>query len=248
MSRLTQLYVFSQPLSFSQQLQKIAQLFDQEFVSIFESVDLTIVNGDRESESISPLQIEQVRDLHLEVLQAPLQHSLRIFVLMDIQTASHPALNAVLKLLEEPPTHVQFVLTTSQLDMVLPTVQSRCQIIHDFSEDIRQKAFSLPASLADIVENFPNRHLEPAKVFQISEEYREKPKAIELITHLIQQIQLHQTTHPTPFWTAFLQSALHSLQLLEQNVHTRLVVEELLFALKDADTLKLDKLDKTSYK
>jgi hypothetical protein len=89
----------------------------------------------------------------------------------------------------------------------------------------------LPESLVNTLANYPRQHIQLTEIFRISEEYKERPKAMELVTNLIQNVHLHQTKQPTSFWTSFLHTALKSLKLLDRNVNTRLVVEELLFTL-----------------
>lgn len=52
-----------------------------------------------------------------------------IIVLSNIETMRKEVSNAFLKLLEEPPPQVMFILTCDQIDQLLPTVISRCQIL-----------------------------------------------------------------------------------------------------------------------
>lgn len=51
----------------------------------------------------------------------------RILILDEVHMLSAAAWNALLKVLEEPPPHVRFVFATTEVEKVLPTVQSRCQ-------------------------------------------------------------------------------------------------------------------------
>lgn len=53
----------------------------------------------------------------------------RTFIIRSIERASLPALNAMLKLLEEPTKNTSFILTTNNLNAIIPTIKSRCQII-----------------------------------------------------------------------------------------------------------------------
>ncbi|MCX7671037.1 MAG: DNA polymerase III subunit delta', partial [Anaerolineae bacterium] len=52
-----------------------------------------------------------------------------VFIIREIERATAPAANALLKTLEEPPPHVILILTSRRRDLVLPTVLSRCQIL-----------------------------------------------------------------------------------------------------------------------
>lgn len=75
------------------------------------------------------IQIEQIRNLQLDAAVAPLEGKRKVFVIQEIERATPPAANALLKTLEEPPPHVVLLLTSNRRDMVLPTVLSRCQIV-----------------------------------------------------------------------------------------------------------------------
>jgi DNA polymerase-3 subunit delta' len=75
------------------------------------------------------IQIDQVRNLQIDAAVAPLEGKRKVFVVQEIERATAPAANALLKTLEEPPPHVVLLLTSNRRDMVLPTVLSRCQVI-----------------------------------------------------------------------------------------------------------------------
>jgi DNA polymerase III subunit delta' len=77
----------------------------------------------------STIQIEQIRALQTDASLSPLEGRYRIFIIPEIERASAPAANALLKTLEEPPPHVILLLTSTRRDQVLPTVLSRCQIV-----------------------------------------------------------------------------------------------------------------------
>ena len=53
----------------------------------------------------------------------------KIFIVTFAEDMNNEAANALLKVLEEPPSQTLFLLTTAQLNLILPTIQSRCQII-----------------------------------------------------------------------------------------------------------------------
>ena len=76
------------------------------------------------------IQIEQVRVLQTDAAIAPLEGRRRIFIVREIERATPPAANALLKTLEEPPPQVVVLLTATRRDQVLPTILSRCQIVN----------------------------------------------------------------------------------------------------------------------
>lgn len=75
------------------------------------------------------IQIEQVRALRADAAISPLEGKRKVFVISDIERASLPAANALLKTLEEPPPQIILLLTAARRDQVLPTILSRCQIV-----------------------------------------------------------------------------------------------------------------------
>ncbi len=75
------------------------------------------------------LRVDQVRELQRHLALAPYESRWRIALLPDFQDASHSAANALLKTLEEPPPAVVLLLTAPRVEMLLPTVASRCEVL-----------------------------------------------------------------------------------------------------------------------
>ena len=60
---------------------------------------------------------------------SPLEGRYRVFIIREIERATQPAANALLKTLEEPPPQVILILTCVRRDLVLSTILSRCQVL-----------------------------------------------------------------------------------------------------------------------
>ncbi|OQA38680.1 MAG: DNA polymerase III subunit tau [Chloroflexi bacterium ADurb.Bin325] len=75
------------------------------------------------------IQIDQVRSLQADAAIAPLEGRRKVFIIREIERATPPAANALLKTLEEPAPHVVLLLTSNRRDQVLPTILSRCQVM-----------------------------------------------------------------------------------------------------------------------
>lgn len=71
--------------------------------------------------------VEQVRELREQVGFSPAQGQFRIFYIDEVHMLSPQAFNALLKTLEEPPSHVKFIFATTEAHKILPTILSRCQ-------------------------------------------------------------------------------------------------------------------------
>ena len=79
-------------------------------------------------------KVEQVRKLKNSALYNSIDGcKTKYFILDEVQRCSDAALDALLKLLEEPPKHVRFVLCTTEVGKIREAVQSRCQR-HDFTK------------------------------------------------------------------------------------------------------------------
>ncbi|MBC7264509.1 MAG: DNA polymerase III subunit delta' [Chloroflexi bacterium] len=77
----------------------------------------------------SVLKIDQVRALQHEVSLSPFEGRWRVYILPEFHRATTEAANCLLKTLEEPPPRVVIILTALRIEMLLPTVVSRCQVL-----------------------------------------------------------------------------------------------------------------------
>ncbi len=84
--------------------------------------DVTEIGGGGEARSF---HIDVVRELREEVYVLPNEAPVRVFILCDVQNMTEQAQNSLLKVLEEPPALVRFVLTCEQRSQLLETVRSR---------------------------------------------------------------------------------------------------------------------------
>lgn len=71
--------------------------------------------------------IEQIRDIIDQVSLKPTEGQKRIFIISDADLLTLPAVQASLKVLEEPPANGMIMLTCASAELLLPTVVSRCQ-------------------------------------------------------------------------------------------------------------------------
>jgi DNA polymerase-3 subunit gamma/tau len=82
-----------------------------------------------ELDAASNNSVEDVRALREQASFAPLKGKKRVFILDEVHMFSKAAFNALLKILEEPPDHVVFILATTELHKVPDTVRSRCSVL-----------------------------------------------------------------------------------------------------------------------
>ena len=71
--------------------------------------------------------VDNVRDLRDDAVYSPSQVKMRVYIIDEVHMLSISAFNALLKIIEEPPEHLLFVLATTELHKVPATILSRCQ-------------------------------------------------------------------------------------------------------------------------
>ena len=80
-----------------------------------------------EIDAASNNSVDEVRDLIDKVKYAPIEGKYKIYIIDEVHMMTPSAFNALLKTLEEPPANVVFILATTEVHKVLPTIISRCQ-------------------------------------------------------------------------------------------------------------------------
>ena len=80
-----------------------------------------------EIDAASNNRVEDVRALRDEAVFSPANVNKRVYIIDEVHMLSNSAFNALLKILEEPPAHLMFILATTELHKVPATILSRCQ-------------------------------------------------------------------------------------------------------------------------
>lgn len=71
--------------------------------------------------------IDNIRDLREKAIYRPARARYKIYIIDEVHMLTTESFNALLKILEEPPSHIKFIFATTEPNKVLPTIQSRCQ-------------------------------------------------------------------------------------------------------------------------
>jgi len=71
--------------------------------------------------------VDEIRELVEKVKYAPLSSKYKVYIIDEVHMLTQSAFNALLKTLEDPPSHVLFILATTEVYKVIPTIISRCQ-------------------------------------------------------------------------------------------------------------------------
>ena len=79
-----------------------------------------------EFDAASRTGVDDIREIIDATQYAPIQGRYKIFIIDEVHMLSKSAFNALLKTLEEPPTHVKFIFATTELNKIQETILSRC--------------------------------------------------------------------------------------------------------------------------
>ena len=120
-----------------------------------------------EMDAASNRGIDEIRDLRDRVNLAPTQGRMKVYIIDEVHMLTTEAFNALLKMLEEPPEHVVFVLATTEKHKVLPTIISRCQ-----SFDFRRPGVTLLAEKLREIADAEGIEAEPAALTLLAREAR----------------------------------------------------------------------------
>lgn len=125
------------------------------------------VNGGRfldliEIDAASNTSVDDVRELRERINFAPNEGRFKVYIVDEVHMLSTAAFNALLKTLEEPPPHAIFILATTEVHKIPPTVLSRCQR-HEFrripvamiteylGNKIAQEGFKVDREVVDLI-------------------------------------------------------------------------------------------------
>ena len=80
-----------------------------------------------EIDAASNGSVSDARELREAAEYTPERCRYKVYIIDEVHMLSKDAFNALLKLIEEPPSHIKFIMATTELHKVLPTILSRCQ-------------------------------------------------------------------------------------------------------------------------
>ena len=102
-----------------------------------------------EIDAATHTQVDKVREIIIAGLRmAPVRDRQKIFIIDEVHRLSPQAFDALLKSIEEPPPHVVFMMATTEIDKVPPTIQSRSQVFELKTIGVRQIADQLKSIAA----------------------------------------------------------------------------------------------------
>ncbi|MEG2643785.1 MAG: DNA polymerase III subunit delta', partial [Enterococcus sp.] len=76
------------------------------------------------------IKVDQIRALQSELTKSGFESAKKVVIIHQAEKMNTNSANSLLKFLEEPPANFMIILETQSLGKILPTIRSRCQIIH----------------------------------------------------------------------------------------------------------------------
>lgn len=151
-----------------------------------------------EMDAASNRGIDDIRELREGVATLPLSSRYKVYIIDEAHMLTKEAWNALLKTLEEPPSHVVFIFATTELHKVPDTIKSRCDVytftqpsrallssvVHDVA---KQEGYTLERSAADLVATLAEGSFRDAlgilqKVLTISKDTKVDVAEVEQVT------------------------------------------------------------------
>jgi DNA polymerase-3 subunit gamma/tau len=150
-----------------------------------------------EIDAASNRGIEQIRELREKVRYSPAEARYKIYILDEVHMLTPEAFNALLKTLEEPPPHTFFILATTELHKVPPTIVSRCQLFefHLIAEPrivealraiaAREGVDAEPGALAEIARAARGALRDAESIFDQAVAYADGPVTVEVVRSVL---------------------------------------------------------------
>lgn len=177
------------------------------------SPDISIIKAQKNTVSIS-----DIRSIKSTIFQKPLLEKLKVTIIEDAHLMSHEAQNALLKLLEEPPTHALIILESQNKEGILKTIQSR--VIN----------MNLPKLRSGLSQKPPEPYSPKEAIMKISE--IEDPEEW-LDEEIIKMYNSLKKGKQNPQILETLEAAIESKKMLKSNVYPKFVIMD--FFLKTAN-------------
>lgn len=187
--------------------------------------DLTIVVPEEEGGAV---KIEAIRTALESITLSPVAAPRKVIVIEHAHTITIPAQQSLLKILEEPPSHVQFILATSKPAALLPTIQSRVTHIQH-TEEGQDKQEILP--IQEMKTWSITACIKQAEIYT-----KDTPAFERMLEATIASLtkELHATTATRRAEiVGIIEEAIACHTRLQKNVQAKLAIEHFLFSVSD---------------
>jgi DNA polymerase-3 subunit delta' len=153
--------------------------------------NVRVVQREKNKEQIVKEQVDEINYLSR---MRPWQQGKLVFIIHEAERMNETVANSLLKTLEEPSSYVYFILITEDLQMILPTIRSRCQLLRfqPISEEDITKALvarGVPEDRAALIAATCDGNLEKASEVQWEEFQNQRNRAWYLFREVVEKSQ-----------------------------------------------------------
>lgn len=176
-------FVMPTPSSSNVKPETVAEILQEKAHNPYQSVRFAGKN--------SYIGIDTIRELKKEAKYKLYEGKKKVFIISQADQMRPEAANALLKLLEEPPDNLMLILITSRLHRILPTIRSRCQLVHfpplpgDRMLQIIRKYHSSPPEHLSLIIRLSLGNLKLAFNFIENDVLEKREKAIEFLRKVV---------------------------------------------------------------
>lgn len=143
-------------------------------------------------EKPATIGVEDIRGgINNDIVIKPYSSKWKIYLINEAEKMTVQAQNALLKTLEEPPAYAVILLLTSNIDVLLPTILSRCVVLNmkpvpdELVKEYLMTQVRIPDYKADVCTAFARGNLGKAKALAASEEFDNiKTEAVSLLKYI----------------------------------------------------------------
>lgn len=187
-------------------------------------------NGKRKIGAV--IKISQIREVQRQAYLKPIEGNKKIFIIHNADSITQEGSNSLLKILEEPPAGVIFILIGFHLGNILPTIASRCQVIkfsqtHSFTPDESER------HCVDEFINIDNQFQTDTLEF-IRRPKDEQLRTIDLLLLHFRDKLIKNTENKDTL--ILMDELLLAKDLLQSNTNVKFVADHILGSLKSYDT------------
>lgn len=197
----------------------------QKTVDLAKKLDVKLISNSPDVFFISPINkavtIGQIRDLKAHIYQKPFKSKYKFIVIESAHLLTIEAQNALLKTLEEPPSHAVLVLEAKNKETLLPTIRSRVVKIPTKLQPQDKEPEILAKNLKKLLSAVANVE-EPVKFLD---------SQILALSALLTQKAKRGEVSPTQKIVKAIEACRQARQMIEANVNPRFALANLIFSL-----------------
>lgn len=195
-----------------------------------------------EIDAASNRGIDEMRELREKIKFTPVSGKVKVYIIDEVHMLTTEAFNALLKTLEEPPSHAVFILATTQEEKLPDTIRSRCtvltfhkatsdELIHSLKRVTEGEKITIDAAVIERIAKSADGSFRDATKL-LEQAIAEKSTTVEGIAILLGRDSRHATTLLDRLVEKNTTNALKEINtLMSQGASMRFLVEDILFSL-----------------